>query len=294
MTTEELLKQLHVPRAPADHHHSRPGWWQTDCPYCSPQSQRFRLGINLRGGFASCWLCRAVPLTPTLVRLTGREASEVRRLTAELDRDRGQPLDRRVLTGELKLPQNRGPLKKIHRRFLRGRGFDPKEVANDWGVQGIGPLGGRYSWRLFIPVHLGTQVVSWTTRAVTEGAPRRYDAAPEDSESYPAKRLLYGEHKCGHAVMVVEGPLDVWAVGAGSVCTMGAAVGREQLLRLSKFPVRYICLDAEADAQRVARWLVRELSAFDGETYNIILETGKDPSRVKPRELRELRAMLAV
>jgi hypothetical protein len=294
MTPAELLRELSIHTAPAGHHHSRPGWAQMDCPYCTPESRHYRLGFNLRGGWFSCWLCKTLPLVPTLARLTGREYGELKRLTVGMETDRGQPLAREVLTGELKLPPGRGKLKKIHRKFLRSRGFDPDQIAEDWNVEGISELGGRYAWSLFIPVHLGRQVVSWTTRVVGEGAGRpRYDTAPQDSEAYPAKRLLYGEEKCGNVVMVVEGPLDVWALGPGAVCTMGAAISRAQIARLVKFPKRYICLDAEPDAQRVARKLERELDAFDGETYNVILSSGKDPSRVSQKELKQLRSLLA-
>lgn len=295
MTPAELIRELRVTTAPADHHHSRPGWIQMDCPYCTPDSRRYRLGFNLRAGFFSCWMCKTLPLVPTLARLTGREYGELKRLTGGMDRDRGIPLTRDVIRGELKLPTGRGKLRSVHRKFLKERGYDPDHIAEEWGVQGISELGGRYSWRLFIPVLLGRQIVSWTTRAVVEGGGadhRRYDAAPEDSESYPAKRLLYGEEKCGHSVLVVEGPLDVWAVGAGAVCTMGAAVSTAQIARLAKFPVRYICMDAEPDAQRVAKKLEHALDVFEGETHNVVLETGKDASRCSPKELRKLRKLL--
>lgn len=291
MTPAELIRELNVPSAPADHHHSRPGWINVDCPYCSPDSRRWRLGFNLRAGFFVCWMCKVVPLVPTLARLTGREYGELKRLTGGMDRDRSVPRTRDVIRGELKLPPGRGKLRKVHRNFLRERGYDPDRIASEWGVQGISELGGRYAWRLFIPISLGEQLISWTTRAVLP-TQTRYDAAPEASESYPAKRILYGEQKCGHSVLVVEGPLDVWAVGPGAVCTMGAAVSTAQIARLAKFPKRYICMDAEPDAQRVADKLVQQLDAFEGETNNIILHTGKDASRVGVKELRMLRKLL--
>lgn len=232
-----------------------------------------------------------LPTAPTLVRITGREVAEVRRLLGGMVRDRGSPRERKILR-ELRLPAGLGELRPAHRKFLKARGFDPDEVEDRWGVRGIGELGGRYAWRLFIPIYLGAQLVSWTTRAVGAGDPRRYDTAPEGWEAFPAKQLLYGEEKCGASVMLVEGPLDVWAVGPGAVCSFGAAVGKAQLARLARFPVRYVCLDAEEDAQRVARKLVRQLQAFAGDTYNVILETGKDASRCDKSELTRLKELL--
>lgn len=297
MTTEELLRELRVPLAPEGHHHTRAGWRNSDCPYCSPQSHRFRLGWNLRGGYAHCWMCKGVPLVPTLARLTGREPREIASLTRILEKDRFQPAGGEKTgishAGTLKPPPDRGKLRKAHRKFLEERGFDPDEVAHTWGLEGIGPLGGRWAGRLYIPMSLGKSVVSWTTRSCVDSDPRRYDTAPADRESYPSKRLLYGEEAAGHAVVVVEGPLDVWAGGPGFVGTLGTAYSRAQLLRLVRFPVRYVCFDAEEDAQRVARKLVRELSAFDGVTKNVVLETGKDASRCKPWELKQLQRLVA-
>jgi hypothetical protein len=242
-------------------------------------------------------MCKGIPLVPTLARLTGRDPGQIRVLTRILEKDRSQPTGAEKAgiraTGTLAPPAGRGRLKAVHRRFLRQRGFDPKLIAEEWGVEGINERGGRYAWKLYVPILLGVNVVSWTTRAVSDGDPRRYDAAPDDREAYPAKRLLYGEHKCGHSVVVVEGPLDVWAVGPGAVCTLGTAYSRAQLLRLAKFPRRVVCFDAEPAAQAVARRLVRDLEVFEGETVNVVLETGKDPSRCSRKELTRLRRMVA-
>lgn len=298
MTVEELLRDLKIPRAPDRHHHARSGWWQTDCPFCSPQARRWRLGVNLRDGRTSCWVCGRVPLTPTLARITGRESREISRLTAELTGGRGKPLtaaeraaDARI--GDFRPPGGRGELLSCHRKFLRSRGFDPAEVAARWGVEGIGPLGGRYAYRIFIPVLLGSQLVSWTTRAVADGDGLRYDSAPAERESVPHRSLLYGEEQAGHAVLIVESPVDVWAAGPGSVATFGTAYTRAQVLRLAKFPARYVCFDSgERAGDRAARKLVRDLEVFPGDTYRVELKTGKDPSRVSKQELKSLRSLL--
>lgn len=296
MTIDEILRKLGVAVAPPGHHHSRPGWIQSDCPYCSPNSQRFRLGWNLRGGYATCWMCRRVPTGPTLVRLSGRLSGEIRSLTAELVRDVAQPAGDGLggirRDGTCSPPPGVGPLGSIQRKWLLSRGFSPDAVADEWKLGGVNERGGRYAHRLYIPVYLGAEVVSWTTRAVAERDRRRYDSAPADREAVAAKTLLYGEEKCGHAVLVVEGPPDVWAVGPGAVCTLGSAVSRAQVRRLARFPVRVICLDAEPAAQAVAAQIVKQLEVFDGRTVNVLLETGKDPSRCSARELDRLKRML--
>ena len=53
--------------------------------------------------------------------------------------------------------------------------------------------------------------------------------------------------------------------------------------------MRAVCYDNQPDGQVRARKLVNELKAFPGETFNVALETGKDPSRASADEVAELR-----
>ena len=103
---------------------------------------------------------------------------------------------------------------------------------------------------MFIPFHYQGEVVSWLTRSIGDKG-QRYISASEGEESMDHKGLLYGANHCGHACVVVEGPLDAWAIGPGAVALCGTGYSRAQLLRISKFPVRVICLDRGIEAQRV-------------------------------------------
>jgi DNA primase len=87
----------------------------------------------------------------------------------------------------------------------------------------------------------------------------------------------------------VEGPLDVWRIGPGAVCTCGTAFTRTQLARAVRFPVRAVCYDNEPTAQRRARKLVKQLEVFPGKTMLIQLESGKDPGSADESELCEMR-----
>ena len=289
MTIQDILDRHGVSyMLPGQHHHVTQGWIGVDCPWCSPGEERYRLGINEEVGFASCWTCGPHRLGDVLMRLTGEPWPVVRGWL----RGRQRPLAARLTPpkppGRIIYPPGLQALTRPYRAYLRQRGFDPDEIARLWSVQATGPIG-PLAWRLFVPIRLRGEIVSWTTRAIGDGG-RRYVNAGADEEKVPAKSLLYGADLARGAVVVCEGPLDAWAVGPGAVATMGVSWTRVQLLVIGANPVRAICFDREPDARHRAERLACELGQFPGETHVIELETGPDPAGAERGELDEIRS----
>lgn len=292
MTFTDILQEQGVEFLEEGHHHCRPGWVQLDCPFCGRGSQRYHMGFNLAKGYVHCWKCGKQHLDATLAELLGIELREAKKLLRGVERSQpGKAVDRQ--RGRLVLPKGIGELLPAHRRYLKGRGFDPDEIAARWGVAGIG-IASRLAWRLFIPIQFEGQTVSWTTRAITDDVELRYVSASADEEAINHKELLYGEDLARHAGCLVEGPIDAWAIGPGGLATCGTGFSRAQLARFARFPVRAVCFDAEPEAQRRARAIIEELSVFPGETMNIVLDEGKDPASTTPRELRQVRKLLGL
>jgi hypothetical protein len=297
MTLEDLLAELGVPTAPSGHHHVGDRWVGIDCPNCSPHSGRFRLGIpkDTKGG-GNCWVCGPVRVPVALAETTGKPISRITALWRDyLGAIRDSPHPGRENAPESRierkntiLPGGIGPLLRPHRDYLRSRGFKPGEIARLWGVRGIG-IADRLPWRLFIPVREGTETVSWTTRSISDKGGTPYLTARPEEEKVHIRDTLYGAENARHAVIVCEGPLDAWAVGPGGVATCGVGYSPAQVRLLSGYAVRVVVFDAEVDAQRRAASLVNLLQVFDGDTFLVTLETGKDASRAKKSEIRKLR-----
>ncbi len=282
-TIKDILEMHDVPHAGAGHRHGRHGWVQVDCPWCGQGSGKFHLGISLTTGASSCWRCGKKNTAAVLAALTGLPQAKARE---HID---GATLEATPArhTGRLALPYGRQPLGNAHKAYLAGRGLDADMVAQVWGVEGIG-LAAKLKWRLFIPVFHYGELVSWTTRSIgTEG--QRYLSAGSNEESVPHKHILYGADYAKHAIVIHEGPLDVWATGPGAVATFGTAYSEAQLLAMSRYIVRAVCFDTEPDAQHRARNLASRLSAYPGETHNVVLETGVDAVVAHPDEIKELR-----
>lgn len=288
MTFEEILHEYNVEIAPEGHHHSREGWIQFDCPKCGKDSHKFHMGYSLASGYVHCWKCGFIPLIEVVSELTGLHYNEARELIKDLETDYVEPIRPK---GKLTLPKGLKPLRKLkqHQEYLRSRGYDWKEIKNVWKVQGI-PTAKRLGWRLFIPIFFHGEMVSWTTRTISNDPNiNRYLSAKPEEETLPHKTLLYGEDLARHAIIIVEGPIDVWRIGPGAVATFGTGVSQAQILRMVQFPIRAICFDAEPAAQKEAKKLLNNLSTFPGETYLITLETGKDASDASEEEIEELR-----
>lgn len=288
MRITDILAKYGVPtRDHGQHHHVSTGWVGVDCPYCSPGSGRFRAAFGPGGRAVNCWTCGKLPLFKTIRELTGIPADELHRLLGSLrasDRPQGPGRRREVL-----LPVGVGPLLPPHRRYLRGRGFDPDGLVKLWGLGGIG-IAARLAWRIFVPIHLGGRVVSWTTRALADDVKYRYVTASAGEEAVPSRELLYGADYVRHAAVIVEGPTDAWRVGPGAAATLGVSYTAAQFERMTRFPVRVVCFDSESAAQGRARKLADDLSVFPGKTYRVELDA-EDPGSAPAREIDRLRRL---
>ena len=291
MELTDILDQLRIQHRGNTHRHGRQGWVQVDCPRCGRNSGKFHCGINQQNGAANCWQCGPQKLFSLLVDISGRERAEVARLLGGLRFHRAPRQQSDVTpSGKLELPGGRVDLldSVSHCDYLSGRGFDPAALVTLWQLEAIKLSGSGLSWRVFIPIVSGGQVVSWTTRSIGDH-PKRYISASAAQEAIPHRHLLYGEDYARHAVVVVEGPADVWAVGPGAVATCGLSYTPQQLLRLSRYPVRVICFDSSEAAQARAGVLANDLAVFPGETHVVQLEA-EDAGAAGEDEIQALRA----
>ncbi len=264
-----------------DHHHASLGWISVDCPSCSPGWKKYRLGFELNTGRCNCWSCGRKNAASALASVCGVSVS----VAIKAIGDTAVRIDEKPL-GAFTPLYGIGDLQLPHRIYLKRRGFDPDVLSKLWGIGGVG-LQLRCQWRIYIPIFdKYGRSVSWTTRAIGDQK-QRYVSAKSSEEAIPHKEILYGAHLARNSIIVTEGPLDTWAVGAGAVGTFGTSITSSQITEIAKYPLRVICLDSEA--QKQAQKLARDLSVFPGVTRNVILETGTDPADADPEEILELR-----
>lgn len=279
---QTLLNDLRVPVAPEHHHHTRHGWVQFDCPFCSPGTQRWRMGYSIERGSINCWFCGRHRLWETLKAL-GVPYAKIKDTARGL---RGEWVPEEEHEGTYTEPGLLGPLQAAHRDYLRGRGFDPDELERLWELQGTA-LHPRLPFRIFAPILSRGRRVSWTSRSLQDTG-QRWLSAKAHEEAIPAGKLIYGIDYCRNVIFIVEGPSDVWRIGPGAGGVLGVATTNAQIARLVRFPVRVVVYDTSADAQRRAANMAALLGNYPGETYNVELDAA-DPGSASPAEIRKLR-----
>ena len=280
----DVLREHNVPiKTAGEHPNVREGWIGIECPWCGPGGKRggFYLGLNLSSLSASCWKCGPHKLSAVLSRL-GIRASLLRNLRSDTPR----PLQTHI--GRYTPPVGVGPLMPQHCKYLMGRGFDPTEIVKLWEIGGIGIAAGGLSWRVYIPAMMGGRPMTWTARSTGKSESLKYLTAKPQQSAIPFSEVLYGIDYVHGAVVLVEGPIDVWAVGPGAVCTLGMGCSPAQFLSLSKLSKGAVCYDSEPLAQSRARQLVADLSSFGGDWSNIVLDA-PDPGSAGRDEIKSLR-----
>lgn len=288
MNLQDLLRELDIPCFDGvGHRHSRDGWVQLDCPFCGPGSGKYHLGFNKRSRYFHCWHCGPQRADYVLSEL-GASRKLLQALFAEWKDEAPELTPRQTAAGRLKEPRGIAPMLGAHRRYLRGRGFDPEELERLWGLLGLAVVAGNLRWRVYIPITHRGRRVSWTARAIGQQVRPRYLSASPEQEEIPHKSMLYGLDWCVHSVVVVEGPADAWRVGPGAAAVFGTSYTTGQMRWLARIPNRYICFDHSVEAQSRADKLAMDLSAFPGRTQRIELDA-EDPGSASRREIRVLR-----
>lgn len=290
MNLLDFLQEHNVPyREAGDSPHVSQGWIGVICPWCGIGTGKYGLGIHPESLAATCWKCGKHSIVEVLKELTGEPWHVCRDFTRGFGLVHVQQSKDR---GRYTVPGGVGPLLEPHRAYLRSRRFDPGKLTELWNLGGIG-LASRLAWRLFIPVCAPDGLpASWTTRICVDSAEGvgsiRYLSASPEHENVPLKSLLYGAQLATHAIIVVEGPADVWRIGPGAVATFGLTVTAAQKAAIGKYPLRAICFDNESQAQRRAAELCEELKDIPGKTVRVEIDA-KDPGEASDSEVKLLR-----
>lgn len=275
--------------------HTRRGWVQIRCCFCGGSSDSFHMGFCLSWPRFTCWKCGKHPLKETLKLLTGENDATIFAIIRSFPREKS--IEPETATGKLLLPHGLGPMQKVHRNYLRSRGFNPKTIERVWGVKGLGLGAGcktangkiNLSWRLYIPIEVGGVVSSWTTRSTADNPSIRYLSASPEQERICHKELLYGEDYAGNSIIIIEGPTKAWRIGPGAVATFGTRPTPAQIVRMGRYAKRYVLFDH--GAERYSQSLVQQLSVFPGETFAITTDAA-DVDDSSKKELQQLRRLL--
>jgi len=275
MDIEQIYDDYSVDHKSEGHKHTRDGWVNSPCPWCSSGSGHdgYHLGYNLQGDFFTCWRCGFHPTASTLVKLLNLSEREVYAIIKQYGSSIFIPKSEKVIkVGQkiLKLPSNCSPMAFNHIKYLKKRGYDPAMLEQKWKLLGSGPISllkteGKqldYKHRIIIPFIWDDDIVSFDSRDITGKSPYKYMACPESREKISHKDILYGDQTAwGDQGIIVEGPTDVWRFGDQSCATSGIKYKPKQVRLIAGFFKRiFVCFDGqESQALIAANELVADL-----------------------------------
>jgi len=273
-----------------------PGWVNIRCLFCNDKSNH--LGINLQSSYFHCWRCGTKGhLIKLVMELGGLSFHQAVQIVHDFEDELGIPsvlYDANVIRRDaVELPSHLlEALPQRHYEYLLQRGFDPFTLQELYQLRATNHLS-ELPHRLYIPIHQNKKLVTYTTRDVTGTAPNKYKSCANDKGIIPIKECLYNIDTVRETILIVEGPTDVWRIGAGAVATFGTAFTTAQINRilLCGSSRVFVLYDAENDAQRQATKLATLLSGVHPYVEVLELDSG-DPGDLSESEVRELRRIV--
>lgn len=304
---KRLLDDLNVPNW-TEGKNCSPGRINIQCPFCSDKSNHG--SFSLSKGDYQCWRCE------------GGYPVKALSLAARIPMDSARDLIRKYSHGvSIYTPTQRKstsdvksitlpgrPIGEPHRKYLRGRGFDPEELEFYHGILGTDMVGDwqgiDFRYRIIIPVYdYFGNLCTFQGRDYTGKQELRYKCCPVEKAVVHHKHLLYGAELAQNRdrIVVVEGVFDQWRMGPGSVATFGTSLTREQVSLLTHWPEVIFLFDPEPEAQQHARDYARDIAACGCSVEVCAAEFGlddkgnpKDPGDLTPDEAKDIRKELGI
>ncbi len=270
------------------------GGIEINCAFCGDPSQH--CGINLNSKFFHCWICgekgTATKLIKEIEECSWTKAEKI--ITQYQDLSflelKQDILKRYEGDGQILPKESITELPDAYQRYLANRGFDPDVICKQYYVRACHNIG-DFKFRIIIPIIMDGKIVNFTTRSIAGTSPK-YKHCPNEKAIIPMRECVYNiDSVVADAVLIVEGTLDVWRMGKGTVALMGIEFTEEQieLLRQKELKKVVVMFDGEPQAIRQAHKLAAKLSAFVSTAYVIELPGGKDPADLSNKEVEEIR-----
>jgi hypothetical protein len=288
MKIKELFEDYGIEYTPGPAKNVKSGWVGIQCPFCNDHSNH--LGYDLdeeHGEIFNCWRgeCGVHKADETISRLLNVSVGQARHIINQYRGGKSETEKKQVEVGQkpFSFPSGTDNMKKQHKIYLEGRGFDPEYLEAAWNLKGTGPMsmieGSPFKQRILAPIYWAGQVVSFQTRDIKDKDNMRYKTCPRQYESVHHKHIIYmnKRRKPGGVGFGAEGIFDVWRLGFDSFGTFGTKYTPRQIREIaSMFDRVFLLFDPEYEAQQAAEKLAGELRFRKIKTQVIDLLT--DPA----------------
>lgn len=280
MSILDLYNDFGIPYVTEGTKHSRAGWVNTSCPFCSGNPGT-HLGVHLNSGRSSCWRCGGKSIYKVVMKLAGVNFNDakdlIRKYKVTSSKVTVPSQNRKIRFKPHKLPSNCEELQKQHIQYLEKRNFDPEKLQKEWGLLGAGPVSYldeiSYRHRIIAPIIWDGTQVSFQGRDITDKSELKYLACPKARELIEHQTILYGDQsQWGEVGICVEGITDVWRFGPKAFGVFGIDFTLRQIRLIAKaFKRVFIVFDDDPQAIKQGEVLKSELEFRGVEAHQEII-----------------------
>lgn len=277
------------------------GWINITCVFCDDSSNH--LGIRKRDLKVSCWKCGRHSIGTLVSRLAECSFNEAKKIIRSLEQGTSElsPSEEKNAISPFEIvrpsrvtlpPEASKDFPKLHIDYLRKRGFNPRKIIKTFDLYACYSFG-RFKFRIIIPIYKNNKMVAYTSRDVTGEKKLRYKAAKNEDCVINPTELIYNIDTVlpGQDAINVEGPADVWKMGAGSFCFMGITITEKRIIEIADKKIKklFILYDRDGMARRKAIQHARILAPVVKSIEVISLRRHKDPGELKYTEVEEIK-----
>jgi len=292
---QAILDDLNIPYTTRGKNVSQ-GWVGTQCPFPGCDDNSNHLGLNLDSPVVSCFSC-------------GRSGNYLSYLAAKLNSwNKALEVIKKHTPRELKKqhlrieksrinqvtlpPEATKTPSKYQKQYIKGRGYDLKELEILYDFYYCGPIG-DWKNRIIIPVYYHNKLVTFSSIDIADNSKLRYKHESKERSIIHCRELLYGMEQIANKsiVMVVEGFFDKARIVQNCVSTMGTLVTETQLQLLTKFKKVITVFDGDSAGRKNSKKIADNLSVFT-EVERVLLPKEKDPDSLGCQDIKELQNMI--
>jgi len=267
------------------------GWISVSCPMCGEESNH---GAFAPDGFGySCFICGKHSVKKVLAEYTSwQEATTLIKEYSSALYSPDTHIKERASVVEWP-PPNAVPMPSAHAKYLFDRGFDPKQMREQYGMECCW-YSGPMKYRIVIPVYQNGRLVSYVGRDITGKSSLKYKNLSETKSVLPVKETIFNLDSIHETAIICEGPFDAIRFGAHGVCVWGLQYTSIQTkLLASRLKRAVIAFDSE----RIARERAMELGAdldWQGVQVDILSIDAADPGELSKEEAESIKQKLGI
>lgn len=268
-----------------------------ECPFCGVGGNHF--GVNLQSKSAHCWGCgehpNALKWVQQVLDISYSEACIIiNRYSTETE----NLVEIRQTGNKVVLPTNMIEVNYKGLEYLESRGFGQDTIDKyklrqclAFSKVVIGDQKSDFSWRIFIPIYMRRELVSYTARDYTGQREPRYKHPFLEACKIPASSTIYNMDTVKDKCIILEGPTDVWRMGDECISLQGIKYTKEQIRYLSEMKLKKAVVMFDAGKEEEATELAKTLSLFVRKVLVASLPFG-DPAELPSSEAVKIKYQL--